>query len=58
MDLLAMLSDFFQTRFLYWLEAMGVLGLSPVEALNNLDPAHVRHSTILATITRQLIYRC
>lgn len=57
-DLLEMLSDFFQTRFLYWLEVMGLLGLSPFEALKNLDPAPVRDSTILATLIRILIYPC
>lgn len=42
MDLLHMLSAFFRVHFLYWVEVMSILALSPIEALKNLDPTRVR----------------
>lgn len=49
-DLVGLLSKFFQTHFLHWLEVMSVLSLSPVEALKVLTPARVCDLIILAAI--------
>lgn len=54
-NLLPMLNQFFQNHFLHWLEIMSVAALSPVDALKNLNTAHVCDSVILATMIRQLI---
>lgn len=48
-DLLGMLSAFFQTHFLRWLEVMSILNFSPVEALKNLDPERVSNPIVFDT---------
>lgn len=48
-DLLNILSGFFQTHFLYWIEVMSIVGLSPVEVLKKLDLARVCTSEIIPT---------
>lgn len=53
--LFGMLSWFFRTHFLYWIEVMCCLNLSSVEALENLNAAHVCNSKILTTMMQLLI---
>lgn len=49
-DVLGMLSEFFQTHFLHWLEIMSILGLSPVETLKKLDAVRVSNLIIVSTM--------
>lgn len=49
-DLLRMLSGFFQTHFLHWLEVMSILALSPVNVLKHLVAMDVCNSLIFATM--------
>lgn len=48
-DLLEMVSEFFRTHFLHWLEVMSILALSPVDVLKNLITIHVCNSLIFVT---------
>lgn len=48
-DLVNILSGFFQTYFLYWLEVMSIVGLSPAEVLKKLDVARVCTSPSIST---------
>lgn len=50
-DLLEMVSRFFRTHFLHWLEVMSILALSPIDALKNLNTVRVCDSMISATMT-------
>lgn len=49
-DLSEMVSGFFHTHFLPWLEVMSILALSPLDVLNKLVAIYVCNSLIFATM--------